>query len=71
MAIKYADGPRGTVYEIEMGMVDRGADLSFLSQYPHEREVIARRLPCPALTSTPPYIAAFTSFRPFTIHPAL
>ena len=26
-----------------MGMVDRGADLSPLSQYPHEREILVRR----------------------------
>jgi hypothetical protein len=25
---------------LQMGMVDRGADLSWLSQYPHEREVL-------------------------------
>ena len=25
---------------MQMGMVDRGADLSWLSQYPHEREVL-------------------------------
>lgn len=29
----------GTIFEIQMGMVDRGADLSWLSQYPHEQEV--------------------------------
>ena len=27
-----------TIFEMQMGMVDRGADLSWLSQYPHERE---------------------------------
>ncbi len=25
---------------MQMGMVDRGADLTWLSQYPHEREVL-------------------------------
>jgi len=29
-----------TVFEMQMGMVDRGADLSWLSQYPHEKEVL-------------------------------
>eukprot|EP00967_Tisochrysis_lutea_P106449 scaffold163249_cov49-Tisochrysis_lutea.AAC.1 len=26
--------------EMQMGMIDRGADLSWLSQYPHEREIL-------------------------------
>merc|ERR1719163_437972 len=29
-----------TIFEMQMGMIDRGADLSWLSQYPHEREVL-------------------------------
>ena len=29
-----------TIFEMRMGMVDRGADLAFLSQYPHEQEVL-------------------------------
>merc|ERR550532_704130 len=34
------DGQRAsTVFEIKMGMVDRGADLSDFSQYPHEKEI--------------------------------
>ena len=28
------------VFEIQQGMVDRGADISFLSQYPHEQEIL-------------------------------
>jgi hypothetical protein len=28
------------VFEIQMGMIDRGADLSWLSQYPHEAELL-------------------------------
>ena len=28
------------VLSIQMGMIDRGADLSWLSQYPHEREIV-------------------------------
>ena len=39
-----------TVFEMQMGMVDRGADLSWLSQYPHEREVCFG--PCTALECT-------------------
>ena len=35
-----ADGAGGFVFEIQMGMIDRGADISFLSQYPHEREIL-------------------------------
>ena len=30
----------GLVFEIQQGMVDRGADLSWLSQYPHEKEIL-------------------------------
>ena len=30
---------KGFVFEIQQGMIDRGADISFLSQYPHEREM--------------------------------
>merc|ERR1719422_2957422 len=33
------DGRVATVLEIKMGVVDRGADLSVFSQYPHEREI--------------------------------
>ena len=37
-----ADGEAtcSTIFEMQMGMVDRGADLSWLSQYPHEREIL-------------------------------
>ena len=30
----------GIVFEFEQGLVDRGADLSSFSQYPHEREIL-------------------------------
>ena len=44
-ALEYAshgckDGDAMTIFEMQMGMVDRGADLTWLSQYPHEREVL-------------------------------
>ena len=39
-AIRYATGRASTVFEMQMGMVDRGADVGWLSQYPHEREVL-------------------------------
>ena len=32
------------MYEIQMGMTDRGADLSWLSQYPHEETMCAHRI---------------------------
>merc|ERR1719247_2903179 len=34
------DNDACTIFEMQMGMVDRGADLTWLSQYPHEREVL-------------------------------
>ena len=33
-------GSGGAIFEVQMGMVDRGADLAWLSQYPHEREIL-------------------------------
>ena len=35
---KGADHQTSIVFEIKMGMIDRGADISWLSQYPHEEE---------------------------------
>ena len=42
VAEQYARGPRGAghLFVCEQGMVDRGANLDWLSQYPHEREVV-------------------------------
>uniref|UniRef100_A0A7S2FQQ3 Uncharacterized protein n=1 Tax=Haptolina brevifila TaxID=156173 RepID=A0A7S2FQQ3_9EUKA len=42
VAAAYASAPGkpGLVFELSQGMVDRGADISFLSYYPHEREVL-------------------------------
>ena len=39
-AVIYAAGSQSTIFEMQMGMVDRGADLEWLSQYPHEQEVL-------------------------------
>ena len=42
VAMQYASDPTkgaGTVLEIQTGMIDKGADLSWISQYPHEREL--------------------------------
>ena len=39
-ALHYAQGKASTLLELEMGMVDRGADISWLSQYPHEKETL-------------------------------
>ena len=37
-ARSYAEGSASTIFEMQMGMVDRGAQLDWLSQYPHEKE---------------------------------
>ena len=36
VAMHYAASAAGVVLEMQMGMVDRGADISWLSQYPFE-----------------------------------
>lgn len=43
VAMQYASSGKegvGFVFEIQQGMIDRGADICFLSQYPHERETL-------------------------------
>ena len=43
VAMQYASGNEGKpalVFEMQMGMIDRGAELGWLSQYPHEAEVL-------------------------------
>lgn len=42
VAMSYAAGGEhgGFVLEVQQGMIDRGADISSLSQYPHERETL-------------------------------
>jgi len=47
VALAYATrSPAGIIFQINQPMADRGADLSWLSQYPHEQEVTF-----PAITS--------------------
>ena len=44
VAMGYASGDKATmgiVIEAQQGQVNRGADMSWLSQYPHERECAA------------------------------
>ena len=40
VATGYAKGKASTVFEASMGMIDRGADISWLSQFAHEQEVL-------------------------------
>jgi hypothetical protein len=42
VAVRYAGGRPGAslLLEIDMGMVDRGCELDWISQYPHERECL-------------------------------
>uniref|UniRef100_A0A7S3ET14 NAD(P)(+)--arginine ADP-ribosyltransferase n=1 Tax=Haptolina ericina TaxID=156174 RepID=A0A7S3ET14_9EUKA len=40
VAVHYGTGPAGTIMEMQMGLVDRGAELSWISQYPHEAEIL-------------------------------
>jgi hypothetical protein len=49
VALTYASssGGPGVVFSIQQGMVDRGADISWLSQYPHEKECAAQARPLP------------------------
>jgi hypothetical protein len=42
VAMQYASipGKPALVFEMQMGMIDRGAELRWISQYPHERECL-------------------------------
>ena len=48
-------GKPGIVFEMQMGMIDRGAELKWLSQYPHEEEILrgADGRTCTPLCSEP------------------
>ena len=37
---RYSQDDFGIIVEIEQGMIDRGAEIAWLSQYPHEVEVL-------------------------------
>ena len=39
-AVHYSQGKCSTIFEMQMGMVDRGADVSMFSQYPFEKEIL-------------------------------
>jgi hypothetical protein len=39
-SVNGSPGKPGLVFEMQMGMIDRGAELAFLSQYPHEAECL-------------------------------
>jgi len=39
VAVAYAR-QKGVIFEMQMGMIDRGANLSWISQYPHEQELL-------------------------------
>lgn len=41
VAVQYASAGGGAslTLELRQGMIDRGAEISWISQYPHEREV--------------------------------
>ena len=53
VAMHYASQPGkpALVFEIQMGMIDRGAELGWISQYPHEAECLFAPLTGAALTS--------------------
>ena len=40
VAEQYSQDGFGIIVEIEQGMIDRGAEIAWLSQYPHEVEVL-------------------------------
>ena len=50
------DGQRCTVFEVTVGRIDVGADISFISQYPEEKEFLMQPLSCleVLLSSSPP-----------------
>ena len=40
VAHQYSQDPFGIIVEIQQGMIDRGAEIAWLSQYPHEAEIL-------------------------------
>ena len=54
VAVRYASsGKVGMIFEIQMGIVDRGAELEWLSQYPGEREICFAPLTVTCCQATP------------------
>ncbi|KAK3271455.1 hypothetical protein CYMTET_20194 [Cymbomonas tetramitiformis] len=57
VALQYADSSderkAAFVFEVQMGMVDRGADISPFSQYPHEKEIVFAPLTGMEVVGTP------------------
>ena len=54
VALDYASRSKasGILFQLEQGMVNRGANISWLSQYPHEREILFA--PLSSLEARPP-----------------
>ena len=61
VAMSYASGDAtrtGIVIEVQQGMVNRGAELSSLSQYPHEHEILFGPLTGAPQRANPPGVTA-------------
>ena len=56
-------GKPGIVFEMQMGMIDRGAELKWISQYPHEEECLFA-----PLVRTPLSIYTFAHAHNFSCH---
>ena len=52
VAEQYSQDGFGIIVEIEQGMIDRGAEIAWLSQYPHETEILFAPLAALAMTET-------------------
>ena len=56
VAVRYSSGNnvQGLILEIDQGMLDRGASLQWLSQYPHEAETCFPPCACRVKAASPP-----------------
>ena len=52
VAEQYSKDGFGIIVEIEQGMIDRGAEIAWLSQYPHETEILFAPLAALSMTET-------------------